>query len=373
MTRLTRAIKTLRVWGPGSLKYFLFDHLIYVVLHSLTFHLARNQRRRLLWGVGGLIGVIAAIGVYLLAGLTVMAVLLIVLSAVVFGVRWYAQSLQRGRMARQARAMMAEKNPAVDTDHFTSWSDWPVDTHTRAASTAARQAESSPEIVLGRFDRDGRVSVRYGPLPGIQTTQPGDHNHQGRFILDLVLIDDFVLIRKDFRGNRKAFLREWYNLVCLQDRANVPAVHSVDEQRCVLYKNLVFGRTLRDLLVDEGAAILLSQTQNDSRLLRLSPTERIEAVWARGREYLSHVVSDSFFDQLEEQIDIIHAQGIVKLSLTFGNVMVGAADGKPWLIDFENSEYFRWKIHPLYWLRRKQDIEKFRRIYGISAYEKPAE
>lgn len=151
MTRLTRAIKTLRVWGPGFLKYFLFDYLTYVVLYSLTFHLARNQWRQLIWGVGGLIGVTAAIGVYLLAGLTVTVVLLIVLSVVASGVRWSAQSLQRGRMVRQARAMMAARRSAVDIDLFTSWSSWPVDASTRAAVEAARQAESSPETVLGPY------------------------------------------------------------------------------------------------------------------------------------------------------------------------------------------------------------------------------
>lgn len=207
-------------------------------------------------------------------------------------------------------------------------------------------------------------------MPDIQATEQGEQNQQGRYDLDIVLVEDHVLVRKDFRGNRQAFLREWYNLVCLQGIANVPAVYSVDEHRCILHKNLVFGRTLRDLLVEKGAAILLSQTQDDAVLQSLSLAERIEAVWARGREYLDQVVSASFFGQLEKQIDIIHSRGVVKLSLTFGNVMLGTADGKPWLIDFENSEYYRWKIHPLYWLRRRQDIGKFRRIYGLSTYEK---
>ncbi|MBZ0319441.1 MAG: hypothetical protein K8L91_23725 [Anaerolineae bacterium] len=252
---------------------------------------------------------------------------------------------------------------------FTSWSSWPVDAQTRAAVEAARQAESNTELVLGSFDRDGRVMARFGPLPDIQTAQQPAQKSQGRYDLSIVLIGDSVLVRKDFRGNRQAFLREWYNLVHLQDKANVPSVYSVDEHQYILYKNLVFGRTLRDLLVEKGAAILLSQTQNDQSLQDLNPNERIEAVWARGREYLSRTVPQSFVSQIEQQIRIIHAQGIVKLSLTFGNVMRGTADGKPWLIDFENSEYLRWKLHPKYWLRRKQDVEKFHRIYGTSGYE----
>ena len=49
-------------------------------------------------------------------------------------------------------------------------------------------------------------------------------------------------------------------------------------------KSFIPGSTVRDLLVRAGARVLSVETEADPELLALSQRERIEAVWARGRE-----------------------------------------------------------------------------------------
>ncbi|MCL4237371.1 MAG: hypothetical protein KJ047_03900 [Anaerolineae bacterium] len=288
------------------------------------------------------------------------------------------QRLLRGNtrlsyLATQARQLTTARDPSHhDRDAFTIWSEWPFPAQTSAAIEERLSSDLS-ELIIGQIDNDGRVLGTLGPLPMVENVGQEEFVKRRQYDLSIVLINQVVLIRKDFRGNRASFIHEWFNLQYLRSigQGNIPAVYAADEDNCCLYKSMIKGRTLRDLMVDEGAEILTIQTQDDLEFQGLTQAQRIEAVWQRGQEVLGKVVPASFLSDLRWQIRRIHKAGVVKLSLTFGNVMVGAADSKPWLIDFENSEYFRWKTHPLYWRRRKQDIEKFRRIYGISAYDEP--
>lgn len=289
-----------------------------------------------------------------------------------------AQRLLRGNarpsyLAAQARQLTTARDQSRhDRDAFTIWSEWPFPAQTSAAIEERLSRDSSAELVIGQIDNDGRVLGTLGPLPMVENVGQAEFVRRRQYDLSVVLINQVILIRKDFRGNRASFIHEWFNLQYLRSmgQENIPAVYAADEDNCCLYKSMVMGRTLRDLMANAGAEILTIQTQDDPEFQGLTQAQRIEAVWQRGQEVLGEVVPASFLSDLRRQIRQIHKAGIVKLSLTFGNVMVGAADGKPWLIDFENSEYYRWKIHPLYWLRRRQDIGKFRRIYGLSTYEK---
>jgi len=47
---------------------------------------------------------------------------------------------------------------------------------------------------------------------------------------------------------------------------------------------------------------------------------------------LPELFPESFFLELERQMNAIHRLGFAQLSLTFGNIMVDG-DGAPWFID----------------------------------------
>ncbi len=217
--------------------------------------------------------------------------------------------------------------------------------------------------MIGDIDNDGRLQSDIGLLPFIENVNGAEFVLRRRFPFDIVLRDGHVLIRKDFHGDRHRFTHEWYNLARLQGQANVPALYAVDEPQTLLYKNYVMGRTIRDFVADAGARILTVQTEDDINLAQLGETERLYAVLQRGLERFPACFSEQFIPSIEAQMNAIHAQGVAKLSLTFGNIMVDA-DEQPWFIDLESSEAFSSINTPLFQLWRDQDREKFNRIYG---------
>ena len=361
--RLSRTLQLLHVWGMQLFTYFALEYIVSIVLYSFAFKVTRRNQKLLIWFLCGLFGIIAFICVAQLVGHFASIGLLLLLGAFALAGRFMANRITLHRLAAHARHNMIHRRIDQTASLFTLWSTWPVDAALRNAVEAVREAHPQMEIVLGHFDKDGQLIAKFGSLPFLRPAPAETQSRNSRHDVDIVLLGDYVLVRKDFRGNRNAFIREWYNLEHLQGKANVPAVHSVNERACVLYKNLVLGRTLRDLLVDEGASILSCQTELDESLLKLSPNERLEAVWARGRHYFDKVVSEKFFAELEHQINVIHAQGIVKLSLTFGNVMIGTSDRKLWLIDFEKSVGSHSLGSLAFQYLRDQDRVKYNAIY----------
>jgi hypothetical protein len=249
---------------------------------------------------------------------------------------------------------------------FTSWSDLPVGASTRGAVEAARAASSPAELLLGRIDDDGRVLCKFGDLPGLSSVSEADFAERKRFSLDVVLWGDTLLIRKDYRGDRNSFAREWTALARLAGQANIPAIHHVDEKRAVLYKNLVIGKTIRELLVANGASILHAHTRNDSALAGLEGRGRLEAVWARGRESLPAVVNHAFLCCLERQLQQIHQQGITGVSFTWGNVVVEEVTKTPWLIDLDKARIARSVSSLCFRVLRQRDYHQYKSVYGRS-------
>jgi SAM-dependent methyltransferase len=236
----------------------------------------------------------------------------------------------------------------------------------RQAVEQARRAQAGAELVLGRFDGDGRVLSRFGVLPLLPMVPLPAADPRRRFQLEIVLAGDAVLVRKDFGGDRARFLSEWLSLAVLGGRANVPAVFRVDEPRCVLYKNLVPGPTVRQLLAEAGAEILQVQTREDPALRALPAAERVEAVAARGARLIPRCLPETVLQQMEAQLDAMHAAGVTGVSLTFGNVVLDADSGEPWFIDTEGSELHARRDRLRFRYRRDQDRSKFNRLYGRS-------
>lgn len=280
--------------------------------------------------------------------------------------RFHPPRLIRQRLQHIDLAEARARLKTVPGAQFARWDIWPASSSVRQAVEAYLRDRPNEEVVLGQVDNDGRLLGNFGQLPDWVPVSPGDFVTRHRFPLDLVLKDGFVLIRKNFRGNRVRFSREWYNLARLAQQANVPAVYKVDENRTLLYKNMVVGRTVRDILVEAGVPILNVQTESDPSLASLPASERLQAILARGTKHLSACLPNAFFQELEQQVDAIHREGVAGLSLTFGNVMVDA-DGHPWLIDLEGAEAYPSTIHPFFRWLRDQDREKFNRIYAQNA------
>ena len=358
-----------RGWSIGRrrgffyLLYLLNRYLMPKIAYSFLSRVSRRRVRQafLIGGLG--CGLLIFIITNLLTNLLAAGLFIFSLAIVGLIVRLSIQKLKISHMRRLAQALLHKAQSRYSHDTFTSWACWPVGTHVRDAVDLARKSTSDDQIVIGRIDNDGRALGLFGELPGLKNIGEADFVKRYRYPLDIVLIGDKVLLRKDFQGDQVNFLREWYNLSLLYGKANVPAVHHVNESSCVLYKNLIPGPTLRNALVDMGAKILNVQTDDDSELAGLHPLERLEAILARGTELIPSTISEMFLCKMEDQLDKIHAPGIAKLSLTFGNIIMDSKE-EPWFIDFEGARAYKSTSNPFFMYRRDQDRIKFNKIYG---------
>ena len=262
------------------------------------------------------------------------------------------------RLAREFTARAGAADVA-----FTSWAKLAVDSTVRQAVESAR-AGGQAELLIGRIDDDGRVLGIFGPLPGLPAIRLEEFVERPRFGLDLVLIGDAVLVRKDYRGDVTTFLHEWMNLARLSGRVNAPAIHHVDEQGTLLYKNLVLGKTIREILVEAGAKILHAQTKDDPELARLDPGARIEAVWQRGRAVIPSRFSEEFLRDMERQVELAHSLGVLGVSHTYGNVVVDSERGAAWFIDLDKARLHRAPGAARFRIRRDEERRRFNLLYG---------
>ena len=258
---------------------------------------------------------------------------------------------------------MARAVPPVDRDRFLRAADWLPNATLAAAETAAQRDD---EVVLARIDNDGRLLPHHGPVPDFEMIAGSQFVERYRYDLDLVFLDGRILVRKDYRGDVEAFVREWAGLARLGGMG-APAVHHADESGLRLYKSLLPGPTVRQILVEAGARILSVDTADDPRLRNLTPEARIEAVWNRGRQAFRAAGLVPLPARLAGQLAAVHRRGVTGFSLTFGNVVLEGDGREPYFLDFDGALVHRSPSGPLFRFCAGRDRRLLARIYGAAA------
>lgn len=363
MKYLGRLLSAFHLFRRRGLSYgvYIFSDVLY---QKFCYQLFRRISPRRLWRAAQLLfALLITIGAVIIgfvhSFLAALFSFIVTISAAGFVILTYRQ-WNLHRMIRLARSI-----PEPGRDAFTHWDQLPVEPQVRIAVERYRREHSdNTETILGTVDNDGRLKGEFGPLPG--WVMVDDESFQPRYQnpLHVVLKDGLVLLKKNFESNRKSFAQEWLTAKLLQGKANIPSVYCADESHGILYKNLVVGRTVRDVLVESGADILTHRTILDTGLDVLSGEERLNAILDRGKQHLS-CLPEAFLQEFERQLEAIHREGITGVSLTFGNVMMGY-DQKPWLIDFGDTHRHGSTKSPLYAWYRNKDRKKFNRIYNRS-------
>jgi SAM-dependent methyltransferase len=364
MGRLLRAWAILRQRGISYLGYLVTEYLVPKISYSVLQRFSRFPLRRI--AKAGILLLLVLSGASLVLTLDPWAAALIMLGlsiAVSVTIIWVRRNNFENRM-RQAEALTKAARQGSYGNAFTVWSTWPVDLTTRAEIDALRASDMAKEVVIGHIDNDGRVLGVFGSLPGFVNISRTDYVKRYRFPLDIVVLDGYVLVRKDFQGDLSRLVREWHCLTSLWGKANVPSVYKVDKEKCLLYKNLIIGWTLRDTLVEAGASILNVQTDQDPELNGVEQATRLGMILARGTSLIPSTLSQQILCEMEYQLDRVHASGITGVSLTFGNVMIDFKSKSPWFIDFEGAGTHASLSSLSFRYKRNQDRLKFNKIYG---------
>jgi hypothetical protein len=223
------------------------------------------------------------------------------------------------------------------------------------------------DVLVARIDQDGRFLSEFGPIKGASVIGADGFTERKRFTLDVMALkDEVIAVRKNFRGDRMAFLLELDALNELGTSGlNVPALLGVDARGPSIIMTFLAGRVLREAMALRGAVVRDCDLAGDARFAGLTSDEQDLLCIEEGRRVLPEVVEPGFVEQLFELLLEIHARGILVQDIKFGNVIIGP-DGKPWLFDFENAARYPWAPDILFRSLRDEEIETFNFHYGTS-------
>ena len=89
--------------------------------------------------------------------------------------------------------------------------------------------QSSNEVVIGDIDQDGFLLSNFGSIQNIPTVSKNQFYERKRFHLQLVAVHGFIGIKKNYKGNKIAFVNEIQGLYRLgKAGCNVPVLMNVD-------------------------------------------------------------------------------------------------------------------------------------------------
>jgi len=220
--------------------------------------------------------------------------------------------------------------------------------------------QKQPEVLFAEIDQDGFLVSHFGPIRNSPIISNEDFLVRKGFKLEVVAIDGYVGVKKDYRGNKLSFLTELKALHCLGlAGCNVPSIMDVDFDNLRLTFSYILGAVVREELAKRGAVLRDRDIENNPDFKFLNAKERWLKRVQEGKRILYDVVDPKFVKSLFNEFKKIHASGFLMNDIKYGNIIIEKESGKPYLIDFElASDYRNLGRHSLRILH-DGDIEKF--------------
>lgn len=223
-----------------------------------------------------------------------------------------------------------------------------------------RLQESSREVVIAEIDQDGFLLSNFGAIRNLSMVSKDEFLDRKKFTLRMVAIERYVGVKKDYRGNKLAFLKELSALHNLGlAGCNVPAIIAVDFDNLTLTCSYILGAVLRDELAKRGAILRDRDVENSTDFARLDPSERWLRRIQEGKQFLYDVVDSQLVENLFEQLRKTHEAGFIWNDIKYGNVIIEEKSGSPYLIDFDRASHYKSLPNSLFRVLRDQEIERF--------------
>lgn len=274
---------------------------------------------------------------------------------------WSIDRIRFRSMSKAAHALMKRRQEGSDQLAAPRWRDYPLSEEMRATIESARA--DGEELLLAPIDMSGRAMCTYGVLPFVPSVSADKFSPRDRYDIDIVLHGDAVLLRKNYRGNRRQCVREWFNLEQMYKKARVPAVRKVDIANAVLYMDYVYGRTLLEILRDNGALMRDSDIEYDPLFVGLNNEERQRKLDERAQAVLGHVFPEEFLRKVDLLIEDIHRCRVSDLDIRFANI-IRSDCGTPWMIDFHDAKTYPDWAEYFFRFKRDGDILNYTRTFG---------
>jgi tRNA A-37 threonylcarbamoyl transferase component Bud32/SAM-dependent methyltransferase len=225
------------------------------------------------------------------------------------------------------------------------------------------------EIDLADIDQDGFLCRRFKPLWPAPSVEANAFLPRDRLELTVVDRDGWVGVRKDFRGNKAAFVNELEASLDLSAAGcSVPAVLGVDFERLSITFAYIHGMVVREALAQAGAPmrdreLASARTAIGSRIVsnRLDK-KRIGA----GRGLIDQVLTADVIESIGKTLLAIHRAGYSLEDVKYGNIIIEATTNTPYFVDWERAlPLCRFSRATATWLRDR-DANKLNRLFGTN-------
>ena len=223
-------------------------------------------------------------------------------------------------------------------------------------------------VPIADIDQDGFFTRQGQPVADLPAPpEDGSPQARRRFALTLTTHDGLLAVRKDFRGDRVAFVREVEAADALQRAGvNVPAVLDLDIGAATVTFDFIPGEVVREKLAVVGVR-LRDRDATDHPRGPLGRRRLRNMRIADGRRVATDVLGARGVQQILSEIELVHRAGVILHDVKYGNIVLAHETGEPFLLDFEHARsYPDWgKLTNR--VLRDTDLLKFNQLFGPSA------
>ena len=218
------------------------------------------------------------------------------------------------------------------------------------------------EITLASIDQDGLLLARFEQLWPAPRVAVDAFLPRSRFELVVVDHDGWIGVRKDFRGNRVAFVNELEAALDLAAAGcQVPAILGVDFDRPSITFSYINGAVVREALAQAGAPMRDRDVRPDRAALsdRRIQRERREA----GRGLVDKVLEPETIARIGQTLLAIHRAGYTVEDVKYGNVIIEVTK-TPYFVDCERALPLRQFSRTTATYLRDRDADKLNQLFG---------
>jgi len=242
--------------------------------------------------------------------------------------------------------------------HFTAIDE--IGLSTEQCEKVRKLNKKSHEVLIAKIDQDGFMLSYFGAIRNSSLVSAENFLERKKFTLSLVALKENVGVKKDYQGNKLAFINEIRALHSLRlVGCNIPSIMNVDFDNLTLTISYVLGSVLRENLAKRGAILRDCDVENSPDSAYHDPKKKWLRRIQEGKKFLYEVVDWQFVESLFDEIRKIHSLGFLWNDIKYGNIIIEEKTGDPYLIDFDRTSHFPWLPKSLFRVLSDQEVELF--------------
>jgi hypothetical protein len=192
------------------------------------------------------------------------------------------------------------------------------------------------DTLLARIDQDGFLCPQFEHLWPAPRVTADTFLPRNRFELAVVDCNGWVGVRKDFRGDRAAFVNELEaSLDLAAAGCQVPPVFRVDFESLSITFAYIDGLVVREALAQAGAP-MRDRDRQPGRTKRDNDQIYRERCLA-GRALVDQVIGSESIERIRDALLAVHRAGYTLGDVKYGNIIIEATTKTPYFVDCERA------------------------------------